>query len=96
MTENTLASEAETVARDQLAKFESLSFEEAAKIPRAEARDIVVANKEVQMTVFRQNGIPDIEDAVLITVQISRASLGGIVNFQHEQGLVVLPQGGSR
>ena len=96
MIQEEFAMEAEKIALERLEEFKALSLDEVLKIPEAEAWDIVVAGKEVQMTVFRQTGIPDIPQAVLVTAQIIRAGMGGIVTYHHEEGLVFLPQGGNR
>ena len=96
MTEDKLEPAAEAEAANRIDALRASSYDEAANMPTAAAEDIVVAGKEVQLTVFRQNGIPEHPDAVLITVQISRAGLGGIVNFFLEKGLVFLPDGETR
>jgi hypothetical protein len=53
-------SEARTVVDEKLAELRHLSFRDASDLPGALASDIVVAGKEVQMTIFRQLEAPNI------------------------------------
>lgn len=94
--QNTFASAAEQAASEKLRSFARHSIDEVLKLPEASAEDIVVAGKEVQLTVFRQLGVPDFPDALLVTAQVVRAGLGGIVTYHHEQGLVFFAGGGNR
>lgn len=77
----------------KLAELRKLSLAEAADLPGAFLEDIVVGDKEVQLTIFRQQGVPDFPDAVLVTVQLARAGLGGVINFQKERALVFQANG---
>ena len=83
--------EAAAVVNRKLAELRELTYTDAQGLSAAAFEDIVVAGKEVQLTVFRQQGVLSAADAVLVTVQLARAGLGGIVNFQLERGLVYLP-----
>ncbi|MGI9290412.1 MAG: hypothetical protein ACR2QG_03935 [Gammaproteobacteria bacterium] len=85
--------EAGSVAEQKIAALKKLSFAEAADLPGAVLDDIVVGSKEVQMTVFKQQGIHALGDSILITVQLTRAGLGGVINYQLEKGLVFFPDG---
>ena len=96
MSRDTFAKAAESAARLKLEEIKHLSFEDALKQPAAAIEDVVVAGKEVQLAVFRQSGIPDLPEAVLITAQITRAGLGGVINYRHEQGWIFFPSGGNR
>ncbi len=84
---------AEALIGDKLAALKDLSFEEASSLPRAVPEDIVVAGKEVQLTVFKQTDMEPLPDAVLVTLQVVRAGLGGILNYQLERGLLYFPTG---
>jgi len=95
-SQDVFASAAEEAALRKLEGLRTLNLGEALSLPEAEAEDIVVAGKEVQLTVFRQTGIPNLPDAVLITAQIIRAGLGGLISYHYERGLVFLPNGGNR
>ena len=68
-----------------------LTFEKARELPQAEGRDVVVAGREVQLTIFRQTdaGIPG--RGVLVTVQVARFGLGGTNTYRVERGLVFSP-----
>jgi hypothetical protein len=69
----------------------TLDFPNAMSLPEAHSEDVVVAGREVQLTVFRQANVPFLAGRVLVTVQVARHSLGGIVQFRVEQGLVFSP-----
>jgi len=73
-----------------------LTFASARSLREAEGRDVVVAGKEVQLTIFRQYDLPILKGQVLVTVQIARHSLGGIVAFRQERGLVFSPDAPTR
>src|SRR5687768_5662289 len=62
----------------------SLDYRGALSLPQAAGEDIVVAGKEVQLTTFRQV----VPSGVLVTVQIARHSMGGVLTFKSEKGLV--------
>lgn len=85
--------EAEALVGDKLTALKHLSFDEASSLPRAVPEDIVIAGKEVQLTVFKQTDIEGLPSAVLVTLQVVRAGLGGIVNYQLERGLLYFPRG---
>ena len=67
------------------------SFETASSLPEAHAEDIVVAGREVQLMIFRQSSVPLLAGQVLVTVQISRHGMGGVLLFRTERGLVFSP-----
>ena len=96
LSHDAFASAAEKAAGERLEGLKELSFDDVLNLPEAAAEDIVVAAKEVQLTVFRQLGIPSLPDAVLITAQVARAGLGGMVSYHHEKGLVFFSTGGYR
>lgn len=73
-----------------------LTFAEVHAMPEAEAKDIVVAGREVQLTTFRQTGPRFLRGGVLITVQLARFGLGGVVSQQIERGLVFSPDSAPR
>lgn len=68
-----------------------LTFEAARDLPQAEGRDVVVAGKEVQLTIFRQTGLEFLNGSVLVTVQVARFGLGGTNTFRVERALVFSP-----
>jgi hypothetical protein len=68
-----------------------LTFSQALALPQATGRDIVVAGKEVQLTIWRQTDLHLLKGDVLITVQVARFGLGGMVTYQTERGLVFSP-----
>ena len=86
--------EAKSVIEAKLDELRQLSFSDASCLPGALAEDIVVAQKEVQLTIFRQQGIPEDPEAVLVTVQLARAGVGGLVSF-HEEGALVFHEDGA-
>lgn len=83
-----------------LAHIESLrselSFDQARALPEAAAQDIVVAGKEVQLTVYRQAELPFLSGQVLVAVQLARYGMGGITLFMIERGLVFSPDSAPR
>ena len=64
-------------------------------MPEVEPRDIVIANREAQLAIFRQSDVP-LEGHVLVTVQVARHGLRGVVSFKLERGLVFSPHGSVR
>lgn len=64
------------------------TFESASALPEAHAEDIVIAGREVQLMIFRQSNVPFLPGQVLVTVQIARHGMGGVLLFQTEKGLV--------
>lgn len=68
-----------------------LTFEKARNLPQAEGRDVVVAGREVQLTVFRQTDARIGDGGVLVTVQVARFGLGGTNTYRVERGLVFSP-----
>ncbi|MET0291781.1 MAG: hypothetical protein ABW136_05395 [Steroidobacteraceae bacterium] len=72
---------------------QELTFEKAKAMPEAEGEDVVVELKEVQLTVFRQAKLPFLGDRILVTVQLARHGMGGVVLYKHEQGLMFSPGG---
>jgi hypothetical protein len=65
-----------------------LTFQKAKELPPAEGRDVVIAGREVQLTIFRQSGLAFLDGDVLVTVQVARFGLGGTNTFRLERGLV--------
>ena len=96
MADDDFEAAAEAAALAKLNAFSELTLDAINRLPGAAAEDIVVAGKEVQLTVFRQQGLPDDPEAVLVTAQVSRASLGGMVTFLLEKGRVFSASGSSR
>ena len=74
--------------REKVATLKLLSFEEVQNLPVAFAEDVLVGRKEVQITVFKQANLPELGNAVLITVQLARFGLGGVAIYQAEEGFV--------
>jgi hypothetical protein len=64
------------------------TFESVNALPEAQFEDVVIAGREVQLTVFRQSNVPMLDGRVLVTVQIARHGLGGVKSFRVEKGLV--------
>ena len=93
VTKEVFDAAAKKVTDERLVELKMLTYEDAFGLPGALSKDIVVAGKEVQMTIFRQLGLPDIPEAVLVTVQISRAGLGGLVSYHYERALVYTVNG---
>lgn len=85
--------EAQIVAERKLAELSKLTVAEASNLPGAHLQDIVIDGKEVQLTIFKQLGVPDLSDAVLVTVQIARAGLGSKITFHFERALVYSANG---
>lgn len=96
LSQDAFVSAAEKAASEKLEGLKGLSLDDVLKLPEAAAEDIVVAGKEVQLTLFRQLGIPNYPDAVLITAQVIRAGLGGIVSYHYEKGIVFFSTGDRR
>lgn len=89
--------EAERAIDARIAQLRStLAFATAGALPEAQYEDIVIAGKEVLFTVFRQSSIPFLAGQVLLTVQVARHGLGGVVSFQTEKGLVFSPDAAVR
>jgi hypothetical protein len=84
--------EATGVARELAARLrETLTFAEAILLPESNSQDIVVAGKEAQLTIYRQVGVSSQDGQVLVTVQVARHALGGVVSFHIEKGIVFSP-----
>ncbi len=66
----------------------TLSCAQARELPEAEGRDIVVAGREVQLTTFRQPAPSASGGETLVTVQVARFGLGGMVSYHTEKGLI--------
>jgi hypothetical protein len=93
----TFNDEARAVVRAEVDRLKAeLTFSTALALPGAVAKDIVVAGKEVQLTIFRQTEPPFLKGDVLVVVQVARAGLGGIVSYQMERGLVFSPSAAPR
>lgn len=75
---------------------QELTYEGARALPEADARDVVIGGREVSLTIFRQAGLPILGDGILVTVQIARHALGGVVSFRTERGLVFESHGAPR
>lgn len=88
--------EAEKLVADKLRALQALTYDDATKLPNAVPEDIVIAGKEVQITVFRQSDIEALPGVVLVTLQVVRAGLGGILNYHFERGLVYSATDGVR
>jgi hypothetical protein len=94
---------AETFRADALREIEgridrlrlALTYAEALGLPQVDPQDIVIANREAQLAIFRQSGQP-LEGHVLVTVQVARHGLGGVVSFNLERGLVFSQDGSVR
>ena len=84
------------VQRHVLRLRHELTYEAAKALPEAVGSDVVIEGREVALTVFRQAGLPMLGDGVLVTVQVARHGLGGIVSFHTERGLVFEPHGDPR
>lgn len=83
--------EASTVADGQLrALREGLTYDDALALPAVNPQDVVVAGKQVLLTIYRQADTP-LPGHVLVTVQIARHGLGGVLSFHTEKGLVFTP-----
>lgn len=89
--------EALAVVRNEVDRLKSeLTFARALALPAAEGKDIVVAGKEVQLTIFRQTEPAFLNGGVLVTVQLARFGLGGVVLYRTEQGVVFSPSAAPR
>jgi len=73
-----------------------LSYSRACELPEAKGRDIVVAGREVQLTTFRQRVPSSSSGEVLVTVQVARFGLGGMLSYQTESGLIFSPSAAPR
>ena len=93
MNKEVFEKEAEKLVDRKLKALQALAYDDALKLPNAVPEDIVIAGKEVQITVFRQSDIEALPNAVLVTLQVVRAGLGGILNYQFERGLVYFSTG---
>jgi hypothetical protein len=67
---------------------DSLTYGDARSLPPAESSDIVILGKEVLLTIFSQADVPFLKDQVLVTVQVSRHTMGGMSTSLRERGLV--------
>jgi hypothetical protein len=70
----------------------TLDFTAASSLPHARSLDIVLAGREAQLTIFRQNDQPS-PGKILVTAQVARHSLGGVTSLHFEKGLVISPDG---
>ena len=86
--DESLSAAVEIYAAKKLEEYKHLDYAQAQTLPRATIEDVVIAGKEVQLAVFKQEELAILPGAILITVQIVRAALGGIHSFNFETGLV--------
>jgi hypothetical protein len=68
-----------------------LSFSQAVALPESASREVVIAGKKVQLTIFRQTELPFLKGDVLVTVQVAYSILGGFVSHHTERGIVFSP-----
>jgi hypothetical protein len=88
----TFKEEALAAVRSEVDRLKAeLTYAQALALPEAAGKDIVVAGKEVQLTIFRQTEPPFLKGEVLVTVQLARFGLGGSVSHQTERGIVFSP-----
>ena len=93
----TFNDEALSVVRREVDRLRAeLTFSQALALPEAAAKDIVIARREVQLTIFRQTEPHFLKGDVLITVQLARFGLGGIVSYHTERGVVFSPTAAPR
>jgi len=84
--------EALALLQDRVAGLRgSLSYATALALPEAQFEDVVIAKKEVQLTIYRQSNARALPGRVLLTVQLARHALGGTPTYRAERGLVVSP-----
>jgi hypothetical protein len=67
-----------------------LSFGDAAALPEASGAKVSIAGHECQVTTFVQ---PLRADAVLVTLQVARPGLLGVVSYHTERGLIFSADG---
>ncbi len=73
----------------EIERLAALTFPQIRALPEVESRDFVAANREAQLSIYRQIDPPMLHGRVLVTVQIVRHGLGGVETFRVERGLVL-------
>ena len=77
----------------RIGELRALTFEEAAALPEASGEDTRLAGARCAVTVFRQRDPYELPNSILVTVQVARRGLLGIVSYHTERGLIFTPQG---
>jgi hypothetical protein len=88
--------EADRLIGERIAQLRSLTFEQAQALPEGSSEDTVLGGIPCSVTVFAQHAPWKLTNAVLVTVQVARRKLLGMVEYHIERGLVFSPREGVR
>ena len=88
--------EATREAENAVAALRSLSFAEAASLPRTESRNITIAGANSSLTIFRYSDAHLLEGQLLLVVSVARPRWLGMTSQQIERGLVFASDGAVR
>ena len=77
--------EVDALLERRVANLMQLRFKDAAALPETDGREVVICGQGCQVTVFRQ--VTEGGD-VVVTVQIARPTLAGMISSHTERGVV--------
>ena len=85
--------EADHLIGERIAQLRSLTFEQARALPEGSSEDTVLGGIPCRVTVYAQLAPWKLPGTVLVTVQVARRKLLGMVEYHIERGLVFSPEG---
>lgn len=85
--------EAQRLLDQRIAQVQRLRISDISALPEASGEDLIIAGQKCSLTIYRQRTS---DDQLLVTVQLGRPSLAGLVSFHRERGLVFSRDGSVR
>lgn len=82
--------EMDALIRGRIAELRTLTFAQAAGLPKAVGEERILANQKFILTVFVQHTTHLLSEQTLVTVQVARLGVSG-VSYHTERGLVFCP-----
>jgi len=79
----------------RIARVRQLTFAQAALLPEASAEEAVVGGSECTFTIFRQQNLDALPNAVLVTVQVARRRIL-VMGEPPERGVIFTSDGAVR
>jgi hypothetical protein len=87
--------DAQRVVQSRLSQFRRLTYQEAATLQPPQGESLILSDIACKLWVYVQRDAhpPLPKDAVLVTVQVARERVWGMVSYHTEGGLVFMPHG---
>ena len=85
-----------TALNDEMAAVRCLSYQEACSLPETRGSSIGYGKNRCQITIYRQTDVPGFDNAVLVTVQLSKTGVLGVATYTTEEGVIFFETGGNR